>query len=128
MTVYRRLPSFRGDSKLSTWIYGIVRHVAAKHRRTSARKDRAEPLEHEPRSLAPSPLERAQDEQARDFVLEFLERLDAGKREVFVLGVLEELSMPEVAEMVGIPLNTAYSRLRRARAEFQAALDTREAS
>ena len=41
---------------------------------------------------------------------------------MFALGILEEMSIPEVAQALGIPLNTAYTRLRRVRAEFQQAL------
>jgi RNA polymerase sigma-70 factor (ECF subfamily) len=44
-----------------------------------------------------------------------LDTLDAEKREVFVLYELEELSMREVAEACGCPLQTAYSRLHAAR-------------
>jgi RNA polymerase sigma-70 factor (ECF subfamily) len=64
-------------------------------------------------------------------VLKFLEGVSAEKRDVFVLSVLEELSAPEVAEILGVKLNTVYSRLRLVRADFRAALDkvaAREAS
>jgi RNA polymerase sigma-70 factor (ECF subfamily) len=44
-----------------------------------------------------------------------LDGLDSAKREVFVLYELEELAMPEVAGLVGCPLQTAYSRLHAAR-------------
>ena len=39
-----------------------------------------------------------------------------------MLALLEEMTMPEVAAALGIPLNTAYSRLRLARLDFQRAL------
>ena len=42
-------------------------------------------------------------------------------RVVFVLFELEELSVPEIAKIVGVPEGTASSRLRRAREEFQKA-------
>ena len=51
-----------------------------------------------------------------------LGRLDAAKREVFVLAELEEMTVPEIAQAIGIPLNTAYSRLRAARHEFSEAV------
>jgi RNA polymerase sigma-70 factor (ECF subfamily) len=47
--------------------------------------------------------------------------LDPRKRDVFVLAELEEMTVPEIAEAMGIPLNTAYSRLRAARQEFNEA-------
>jgi RNA polymerase sigma-70 factor (ECF subfamily) len=35
---------------------------------------------------------------------------------------IEEMTAPEIAQVIGIPLNTVYSRLRVARAELEAAL------
>jgi RNA polymerase sigma-70 factor (ECF subfamily) len=51
-----------------------------------------------------------------------LAQLDIDKRTVFVLAELEQLSVPEIAEALGINLNTIYSRQRAARAQFDAAL------
>jgi RNA polymerase sigma-70 factor (ECF subfamily) len=50
-----------------------------------------------------------------------LEALDADERAVFVAHDLEELSATELAAALGIPANTVYSRLRRARVKFEAA-------
>jgi RNA polymerase sigma-70 factor (ECF subfamily) len=58
-------------------------------------------------------------------VQRFLETLEPTRRDVFVLVVLEELGVPEVAEVLGIGVNTAYTRLRLARSEFREALARR---
>jgi RNA polymerase sigma-70 factor (ECF subfamily) len=47
--------------------------------------------------------------------------MDERKREVFVLSEILELSGREIAEIIGVPMNTVYSRLRAAREEFDAA-------
>jgi len=47
-----------------------------------------------------------------------LEQLSDERRVVFVLAELEQMSMPQIATMLRIPLNTAYSRLRLARRDF----------
>lgn len=125
VVVHRRLADFRGDSSVKTWLYSIVRNVAANHRRGVSRKGRAEELDHQLASQQPDPAERAQDAEAAAFVAEFLETLDAKKRDVFVLGVLEQLPIPEVSQMLEIPLNTAYTRLRSVRAAFRSALEAR---
>ena len=125
VVVHRRLPTFQHDSSLRTWLFGIVRRVAYRCRRSVKRKGPVAEIEHEPPTSEPGPLERAQDVEAAAFVDGFTSRLDDRKREVFVLGVLEGLSIPEVAEALGVPLNTAYTRLRRARAEFRRALTER---
>jgi RNA polymerase sigma-70 factor (ECF subfamily) len=51
-----------------------------------------------------------------------LNRLELGRRAVFILHELDDQPMPEVAKALGIPLNTAYSRLRLAREHFASAL------
>jgi RNA polymerase sigma-70 factor (ECF subfamily) len=56
-------------------------------------------------------------------VREFVTTLDEDKRAVFELVDLEGMAVPEVAELCGIKLNTAYSRLRAARQLFQRAVD-----
>jgi len=117
--VHRRFAEFRGSSTVRTWLYGIVRNVASNHRRSLARKRESVPLDVEPASLAPGPAEAAEQAESAAFVERFLGGLDVKKREVFMLALLEEMTMPEVAEALGIPVNTAYSRLRLARVDFQ---------
>ena len=58
-------------------------------------------------------------------VFEILDSLDPEKREVFVLCDVEEMTAPQVAELLGIKLNTVYSRLRTARQAFNAAAKAR---
>lgn len=126
IVVHRRIGDFEGRSALSTWIYGIARRVASQYRRR--RRDRADEsaLAREV-APGPSPRESAERQQAARLVMELLAELDEEKREVFVLMELEQLPAPAVAEMLGIPVNTAYSRLRLARQRFEAALARRRA-
>jgi RNA polymerase sigma-70 factor (ECF subfamily) len=119
--VHRRLPEFERRSALKTWIYSIAYHTAQNHRR-SARRREAAVLDVEMASHEPGPSEHAAGAQASRFVLEFLEKIPRERRDVFVLCVLEELSAPDVAEILRVKLNTVYSRLRLARADFRAAL------
>lgn len=51
-----------------------------------------------------------------------LDTMDEEKREVFVLSELEQLAMPEVAEVLNVNVNTAHARLRAARQIFEAAV------
>jgi RNA polymerase sigma-70 factor, ECF subfamily len=125
--VHRRLAEFEGRSSLRTWLFGIVLNVVRAHRRSllakhphALRSEVAADLE-AVRDAAPGPHEIATQAEAVRLVDRFLEALDEGKREVFVLAELEQMSAPEIATAVGIPLNTVYSRLRLARQEFAAA-------
>jgi RNA polymerase sigma-70 factor (ECF subfamily) len=123
LTVHRQLPRFRRESTLRTWLFGIVRNVAFRHRRSTRRKAaRLEPLDGDLPSAGPSPFEQTADAEASAFVTHFVASLPPKRRDVFVLATLEQMSIPEVAEILSIPLNTAYTRLRAARADFQRAL------
>jgi RNA polymerase sigma-70 factor (ECF subfamily) len=123
MVVHRRLRDFRGESSLRTWLYGIVRNVAANQRRSQRRHPAGLPLDSEAPSSAPGPHERLAERECAAFVQAFAAELDESKREIFVLALLEELSIPEVAETLQIPVNTAYTRLRSVRHDFQRALE-----
>jgi RNA polymerase sigma-70 factor, ECF subfamily len=122
VTVHRRLSEFEGRSSLRTWIYAITYLTAQNHRRRGERQ-RCDALLEEPLADAPGPAEYLESARAGRFVMQFLEGVSADKRDVFVLSVLEELSAPEVAEILGVKLNTVYSRLRLVRADFRAALE-----
>jgi RNA polymerase sigma-70 factor (ECF subfamily) len=56
-----------------------------------------------------------------------LAELDEPKREVFLMVEILEMTVPEVVQGLDIPLNTAYSRLRLARQDFEEALARHEA-
>ena len=128
VVVHRRLPEFAGRSTLRTWLSGIVLNVVRHHRRTIARKSPHELSREEPASLdelpatGRDPHEAAELAEGTRLLQRTLDELSDDKREVLVLAELEELPVPEIAEALGLKLNTAYSRLRLARADFEEAL------
>jgi len=124
LVVHRQLAGFRGESSAETWLYGIARHVASNHQRQVRRKQAPlEPLVSEPPHPDPGPHERAADAEAAAFVEAFVAGLDEKRRDIFILAVLEEMTIPEVAAALSIPVNTAYTRLRAVRADFERALE-----
>ncbi len=120
VTVHRKLPEFEGRSKLRTWLYAICLRVASDHRRRAyVVRERA--MENPPVDAAGrTGGEPDTSLESRAFVLQLLACIDEDKRAVLVLYELEGLSMREVAEVVGCPLQTAYSRLHAARELLQA--------
>lgn len=118
LVVHRKLPSFRGDSSLRTWIYGICLRVAAAHRRRPHRAREVDLDEALPAAGA-TPHEEAERREALERLDAALARLDDDKRAVFVLYELEELTLAEVASAVSAPLPTVYSRLQAARKLIQ---------
>ena len=125
--VARQLGRFEGRSSLRTWVFGIAQNIASNHRRARARKqDRLEPLVGQVVSPEPSPLAHTEGREAADAVLEFCEGLEEQRRAVFVLGLLEGVPAPEIAALLGIPLNTVYSRMRTLRDGLERHLSKRE--
>ncbi|MBX3186583.1 MAG: sigma-70 family RNA polymerase sigma factor [Labilithrix sp.] len=126
LVVHRRLAEPRTGA-LRPWIYGIVLHTVRNHRR-SVRRKQPHTLQApgpDPDALpdgVDGPERSAQKAEAAQVLRIILEELDDEKREVFVLVELEQLSVPEVAEVLAVKLNTVYSRLRLARAQFEGAV------
>lgn len=124
LTVHRRLDDFDPAGSMRAWIYGIARKVALKYRDRHRRRAQGElhlvaaAVVDEPRRADEGLAQR----EAAAVVDRCLDALDPDRRAVFVLAELEGLSAPEIAEALGVKLNTVYSRLRSARARFEAAL------
>ena len=76
-------------------------------------------------SPQPTPLEQMNTNADLQLLASLLDELDEPKREVFALVEVDELTVPEAADVLEIPLNTAYSRLRAARQAFEASLARR---
>lgn len=126
-TVHRKLSDFEGRSTLKTWIYGICLRVASDYRRRA--HIRREKLASDPGELASHPpVARDAPTETRERLRKLLDLLDEERRQVFVLYESEGFSMREVAEIVGCPLQTAYSRLYAARELLKNALEAEEAA
>jgi RNA polymerase sigma-70 factor (ECF subfamily) len=126
LVVHRRLGEFEQRSTMRTWVFGIAMRVAHDYRRREGRKGGLAPLDFEVADHAPSPDEHAAQTEALREVAAVLEHLDPDKRAVFVLSQLEQWTAPEIADALGLNLNTIYSRIRTARREFEAAYAQRK--
>lgn len=116
LVVHRRLDGYHGGSTLRTWLYGICLRAASDYRKRAHRRRESPAGDDLPDVRAPADQEEQLDRRrARDRLDEALDALDEAKRAVFVLYEIEGLQMPEVAAVVGCPLQTAYSRLHAAR-------------
>jgi RNA polymerase sigma factor (sigma-70 family) len=119
IVVHRRWDDYDGSTAFRSWLIGIVRRVASDYRRAGRRlRGRLERLDPPP---APASVEtRLAQREELERVDAFIAQLGTRHREVFVLAELEDLTAPEIAETLGIKLNTVYSRLRVARDRFRA--------
>lgn len=126
LQVHRKLPQFRHESALSTWIGQIAFSLAARF----LQRKRI-PLQ-EPGEDGEDPLAQLGDE--RDLAAGFadaelfqhvasaMERLPPIQRTLLTLFHLEEQTIEEAAEITGLPVGTVKSYLFRARARLRAAL------
>jgi RNA polymerase sigma-70 factor, ECF subfamily len=119
----RRLPDFRGDAKLTTWLYRITERVVRGRRRNErirrwlAQVRRADVQ----RALSPTqltPIEELERRHNVDTVYRILNRLPDKYREVLILFELEGASGEEIAALTGRKLATVWVHLHRARARF----------
>jgi RNA polymerase sigma-70 factor (ECF subfamily) len=125
IVIHSRLHTLEQPQALRSWIYGIVRRTVSGHHRSRRVKEASgAALAAEPNAqpLPPTPFDLVAQNDKVKLLFTLLEDLDEPKREVFTMAELDELTVPEIAEILEIPLNTAYSRLRAARQAFEEAL------
>ena len=119
ITASNRLEDVREGAEKS-FLLQIALRVAAHARRTVARRrevtdeDASERLD-----IRATPEEMAVQQDTRRLLDRVLRQMDPDLRLVFTLHEFEELSMAEIAGLVGIPQGTVASRLRRARVDFR---------
>jgi RNA polymerase sigma-70 factor (ECF subfamily) len=126
LVVHRRLSEYDGRAALTTWLFGIARGVASNHRRGLVRAQRKLSVVEPPGSAA-DPERVTEQARVAAFVRDFLQGLDEDRRLLFELADIEGLKVPEIAETLGMNLNTAYARLRAVREQLSRALAEREA-
>ena len=125
--VWKSAGSFCGESKISTWIYGVARHKALDKLRNNKRRNRYEQgwddsLENTP-SHDSSAFDGVASRQSSDAMLKALDVLSEEQRECIHLVFYLELSLLEVAEIQGVPCNTVKTRLFHARRKLKLHLE-----
>jgi RNA polymerase sigma-70 factor (ECF subfamily) len=118
----RRLPSFRGDSSLATWLFGITEKVV-RHRR---RKDRlrhwlvgsSDDVARQMPSLGPTQHEQLERKERIARVYRVLDRLPERDRQILILFEIEELPGEQIAALLGIKVGNVWLRMHRARERF----------
>jgi RNA polymerase sigma-70 factor (ECF subfamily) len=119
---FRGMARFRGEAKLSTWIYRICVNVALGRLRQRSRRAPMVPYEDLAEAAGADGAASAEDRVARREelarVYRALEGLPPKKRIVFILHEIEGLDIQEIADIVVAPLVTVRTRLHYARKEF----------
>ncbi|MFT7581519.1 MAG: RNA polymerase sigma-70 factor (ECF subfamily) [Myxococcota bacterium] len=133
VTVFEKIDHFRGESKLSTWIYRVAsNHAKNRIKYLSRRKDRQQdsfddmltpPSSGRFSAAIGRPDEDAERSQLSAFIQASLRGLDDEQRLVVVLRDIEGQSYEAIADITGLNLGTVKSRLHRGRVRLKDALD-----
>ena len=127
LQVMRKLPEYRGESALPTWLYRVAVNAALAFRRKRGIQD--EHYLHDPHEdfledgghaakihhWVREPEERALDHEKQQIIEAAIAKLPDVYRDVYVLADVEDLHSQEIADMLGLGLPAVKSRLHRAR-------------
>jgi RNA polymerase sigma-70 factor (ECF subfamily) len=122
MKVFHSLGDYDNTRPLKPWLFGFCFRVASDYRKHvfHDREMGVDQLEHADDRRNPE--QEAVVGEQRALALRALGEVELGRRAVLVMHDFDGHSVPEIVDVLGVPLNTLYSRLRLARAEFEAAI------
>jgi len=114
ITVFRKMDSFKGDGALGGWIRRIIVNAALQNYRKT--KNLRLAVEHDESGYEPETGEDPLATLAASELLELIQQLPDGYRMVFNLYAVEGYTHKEIAEELGISVNTSKSQFSRSRA------------
>jgi RNA polymerase sigma-70 factor (ECF subfamily) len=127
--VNQALGTFRGEAQLSTWIYRIATNAVIDRTRSAGFRqcaeqseldglDEVEVVEALTGEVPPSPEQQLMHQEMVDCFVGFLDRLPVDYRTAFVLSDLEGFTNSEIADILGVSVETVKIRLHRGRAKL----------
>jgi RNA polymerase sigma-70 factor (ECF subfamily) len=113
LAIHAELPSLQARTSFKTWLCGVCRHKALDYRRKRARRQMlVSTRPPEPAAEGECPQGALLQQEAKEVLRRAIARLPDEQLEVFVLHAVEDLPMRDVADLVGCPIDTAYTRYR----------------
>jgi len=113
--IWKSLSNFKGQSKLSTWIYRVALNVSIAHNRKATRRqtinDPMDQLIIEPR------VEQPQKNGRTEKLYQFIEQLDKFNKAIILL-YLDSYSYEEISEIIGISKNNVGVKINRIKAKI----------
>lgn len=121
LAVHKQLPHFRGEAKISTWLYRITANVVRDRKRQERRRFLRTLLGGAEQPVRPvaTPVEELERQQATRLVYQILDKMKENHRTVLILFEIEGLAGEEIAELLDVNLSTVWVWLHRARAQFR---------
>ncbi len=129
LKAYRGLGTFKREARFSSWLYQIALNVCRDRIRRRRGKtavsldDLEDARDGGLRTLAPSPLDLLEARDLRHMVEDAMATLRSEEREVVILKEYQDLTFPEIAEVLDVPLSTVKTRLYRGLAQLRHALE-----
>jgi RNA polymerase sigma-70 factor (ECF subfamily) len=135
--VFKAIDQFRGESKLSTWIYRIAVNLCKNRTKYLSRRHAGEQddidaiAERVPMSAARAatvgdvsrPDELVEGMQLEGIVKRAIQKLEPEFREALILADVEDMPYEEIAQIMNVPVGTVKSRIHRARAQLKALVE-----
>jgi len=128
LVVHRRLPDFDGQN-VAGWLYQIARHRVRDFRRLLWVRHLLlgrVPLSEGLSASGASPADSLETNEKRALLERLLGRLNESERAAVVLFEIDGYSGEEIAEIQGVPVNTVWARIHKARKKLKASLEKHE--
>jgi RNA polymerase sigma-70 factor, ECF subfamily len=122
LRVYRQRDRYDPARPVRPWLFAFAFRIASDYRRLARHRLEVLGTATEHAALEPTAADRLERFEMLSVGQAALAKVELGQRAVFILYELDGCSMQEIAVVLGIPVNTAYSRLRLAREQFHASL------
>ncbi len=120
VAAWRGLPSFRGESKFSSWLYQLTSNAAVDFLRREKRHRNTTPVEEQTELAAEgTPQQDAEASEVRENLQKALLALTPEHRRIFLLRQMEQLSYEEIGQLLRLESGTVKSRLNRAKKQLR---------
>ena len=120
LVLNRKWVEYDSTRPLRPYLFGIALRVVAARKRRYRREVTSEFVD--PGEGGHRPDEALEAARARALVIRALDSVPLPRRAVLVMHDIDEIPMRDIAQALSVPLFTGYSRLRKARSEFEAAV------
>lgn len=120
MAAWKGLPSFRGESKFSSWLYQLTTNEAINFLRKEKRHRAVTPLEDEMEpATGDTAQQAAETKELQQALQQALDALTPEHRQIFLLRQMRQLSYEEIGRLLGLESGTVKSRLNRAKKQLR---------